>query len=157
MLPSLKHLLVKCLLTTLFAIVGHKVSGQTAIQKKVQDPSNRISGMVRDTETKEPLAFATVVIFQEGLFVAGRSVDEMGAFSFTQIPQGKYEMLVRFAGYDDFTFDFQYNPGKGLTVEIALREIQDFIDPPKLFGPKVPHLDINQTTYTREQIEERGR
>ncbi len=55
-----------------------------------------IRGYVKDSQTKEPLAGATIVLKESGRYSI---TDESGYFLFNQLNDGNYEAEVRFIGY----------------------------------------------------------
>ncbi len=75
-----------------------------------------IKGFVIDSETNEPLEYATVSLFnsQDSTLVTGVITDMQGAFSIMAKP-GKYYILVQFMGY-------QTN-----TININIKEIREIV------------------------------
>ena len=59
-------------------------------------PAQVIRGYVKDSQTKEPLAGATIVLKESGRYSI---TDESGYFLFNQLNDGNYEAEVRFIGY----------------------------------------------------------
>lgn len=57
---------------------------------------NKISGVVTDANTGEPIAFANV-FFTNTTF--GSSTNEKGEYSFSGFPAGKYDLTFAFVGY----------------------------------------------------------
>lgn len=80
-----------------------------------------IKGKVIDTETDEPLEYATVSLFhsQDSTLVTGVITDSNGLFSLKAKP-GKYYVVVQFMGYKDKTFNVNIKDNK--TV-VSLGEI----------------------------------
>ena len=80
-----------------------------------------IKGKVIDTETDEPLEYATVSLFhsQDSTLVTGVITDSKGLFSLKAKP-GKYYVVVQFMGYKDKTFNVNIKDNK--TV-VSLGEI----------------------------------
>ena len=62
----------------------------------------KITGKLIDAESKEPLAFASVVLKNpvKNKDVNGTITDENGNFKITEVPAGTYELLISFVGYD---------------------------------------------------------
>lgn len=80
-----------------------------------------IKGKVIDTETDEPLEYATVSLFhsQDSTLVTGVITDSNGMFSLKAKP-GKYYVVVQFMGYKDKTLNVNIKDNK--TV-VSLGEI----------------------------------
>ena len=80
-----------------------------------------IKGKVIDTETDEPLEYATVSLFhsQDSTLVTGVITDSKGLFSLKAKP-GKYYVVVQFMGYKDKTLNVNIKDNK--TV-VSLGEI----------------------------------
>ncbi|MEL7003878.1 MAG: TonB-dependent receptor, partial [Bacteroidota bacterium] len=69
-----------------------------------QAPSikGRVIGRLLDADTNEPLAFASVVLRSpsQNKDINGTITDGDGNFKLTEVPVGKYELLISFVGYD---------------------------------------------------------
>ncbi|MBE6342576.1 MAG: TonB-dependent receptor [Lentimicrobiaceae bacterium] len=72
-----------------------------------------IKGKVIDTETDEPLEYATVSLFhsQDSTLVTGVITDSKGLFSLKAKP-GKYYVVVQFMGYKDKTLNVNIKDNK---------------------------------------------
>lgn len=81
-----------------------------------QGPSiqGKITGSLIDAESNEPLAFASVVLRDpvKNKDVNGTITDENGDFKLTDIPVGKYELLISFVGYDLKKQEVELSPKK---------------------------------------------
>jgi len=61
----------------------------------------KLSGVVADYDTKEPLPFASVVLLKpDSTIVAGISCSEIGFFTFANLSPGSYILSATFVGYD---------------------------------------------------------
>ncbi len=60
-----------------------------------QAGSGSIKGSVIDGKTKEPVAFAQVVLIQGGIVKGGAETDENGKFDFPSVTAGSYDIEVR--------------------------------------------------------------
>ncbi len=65
----------------------------------IQAQAGALKGRVTDDPTGEPLIFAAVVLFQNGVLKYGIETDFDGAFSFMALPAGVYRMEVSYIGY----------------------------------------------------------
>ncbi len=61
--------------------------------------SNSISGIVKDKNTGEPIAFVNVVLEQKGVLVSGTTTDIDGRYSIKEIAVGTYDIKVNSVGY----------------------------------------------------------
>ena len=58
-----------------------------------------LKGRVTDLDSKEPILFATVVLYQEGKLLYGVETDFDGFFQFANIDPGEYDLEVSYVGY----------------------------------------------------------
>jgi hypothetical protein len=81
-----------------------------------------VRGLVVDADSKTPLPGATIVI--EGLEpILGTSADLQGVFKIENVPVGRYNILVSFIGYEQFTLsEVIVGSGKEVLVTIELHE-----------------------------------
>ncbi len=75
----------------------------------------KISGVILDAETKQPVEFATVALVNlaTGKPIDGTMADEKGKFSINRVATGKYKLQVSFLGYqlkvvEDVTIASEY-------------------------------------------------
>lgn len=71
----------------LFAFMGNAYS-QTSIE-----------GKVRDSSTFEPIIFAGVALYKNGVLITGAETDLDGNFLISDIQPGKYDIEIVFLGY----------------------------------------------------------
>ena len=83
----LRHIVLLCLLATGFTSAWAQVGSGT------------LKGKVTDVDTKEPVPFASVVLFLNGNQAAGTTTDFDGEYTIKPIAPGTYEALVTFVGY----------------------------------------------------------
>ena len=75
--------------------------------------NSSIKGYVIDEQTKAAFDYADVVLINKAsVAVAQTSLNE-GAFAFSDIPKGSYQVLILFAGYETYT-------SKPLTIPIRV-------------------------------------
>jgi len=61
----------------------------------------RISGIVLDSETRQPLSWVTITLVQKTGNTLQRTLsDSLGSYTFKAIAPGTYQLLYSFAGYD---------------------------------------------------------
>lgn len=99
----------------LFVIVVSTIFGQS--------PTQSVRGTVKDSDSQSPIVDARIQIFTEDTTKLYRTKSDLeGNFSFTKIPVGKHEMVVRYMGYKAFTTTIIVNSGKETIVHIPLEE-----------------------------------
>jgi hypothetical protein len=58
-----------------------------------------LEGTLIDKESGEPLLFANVILYQNGVFVAGMQTDFDGNFELTNLVPGVYDLELQYVGY----------------------------------------------------------
>ena len=85
-------------------------------------PSQKIWGKVVDWESKKPLPFATVMILEAGP-ITGVITGEDGVFEIENVPLGRYNVLVSYAGYESYIMkDVVCESGKQGFLDVGLKE-----------------------------------
>ena len=113
----MKKLSLVLILLISFILPTNIVASETGSMSE----GGEIKGKVIDTETDEPLEYATVSLFhsQDSTLVTGVITDSNGLFSLKAKP-GKYYVVVQFMGYKDKTLNVNIKDNK--TV-VSLGEI----------------------------------
>jgi hypothetical protein len=108
---TMKNLLIITLLTfSAFA------NAQTAM----------LQGTITESETGEPLMFATVVVKQNGIVKTGTQIDFDGKYRFDSLAVGTYEVEVRYVGYPNKIISgVVLFPDRNLTLNVEMP--QEFI------------------------------
>ncbi len=86
--------------------------------------SGSISGMVVDKQTQTPMEYANVVLYsaKDSTMVTGAITNAKGAFSFSDVPFGRYFMKLIFLGYEERTLSpIMVNPKK---IDVVLDPIE---------------------------------
>lgn len=76
--------------------------------------NNKISGVVMDSVSKQPVEFATVALYLRNgeTPVDGTTTDEKGKFEINSLASGEYRIVISFIGYRDKTVtDLRLNKG----------------------------------------------
>ncbi|MFN5878518.1 MAG: carboxypeptidase regulatory-like domain-containing protein, partial [Flavobacteriales bacterium] len=148
MLRKLNFLLVSLLLTASYGF------SQTGL--------GTIKGTVTDGDTKQPIAFCKVVLFQSGNVKGGATTDFDGKFQINSISAGSYDVEVRneAEGYQPFrqtgvivsSDNITFLDDLVLTKAKEAKEIQEV----KVVAYRVPLIDkdggASGATVTREDI-----
>ncbi len=97
-------------------LIGLFFSIQTYSQR------NTLSGIITDSETKEPIAFANVFFANTRI---GVSSDAEGKFSLTGFAPGKYDLTVTFIGYNTYQQSLEFNDSEyKLTISLTENQIR---------------------------------
>ncbi len=88
----------------------------------LSQPTQNIWGKVVDQESQRPLPYATVMILEAGP-ITGVTTGEDGTFVIEDVPVGRYNVLVSYAGYESFIMKEVYcESGKEGFLDIGLKE-----------------------------------
>ncbi|MEM7037326.1 MAG: carboxypeptidase-like regulatory domain-containing protein, partial [Bacteroidota bacterium] len=88
-----------------------------------QTPHQTIRGTVRDVDTQQALAGATVTLRDGATVLKGAITDAEGSFRFTEVPIGRHSIQVAFTGYEAaFLEQLMLTSGKEMVLEIPLTE-----------------------------------
>ena len=110
-----------------------------------QSGSGKINGVVIDKSTNEPLSFATVKLFKNGVMKGGQNTDEDGKFSFSPVDPGKYDIVVSYSGKEQTLSGVTLNPGKTLPIKFEF-QVEDAVqDTVVIVAYKDPVFDPDQT------------
>ncbi|UOQ53670.1 outer membrane beta-barrel protein [Hymenobacter cellulosivorans] len=96
----MKNAFSSLLLVGSLAAAPALVSAQTSPAAAAQ-ATGAVTGLVADSLSRQPLAFATVILRPAGESKAALSTmtNEQGAFRFEAVPAGPYSLLVNYVGY----------------------------------------------------------
>ncbi len=100
--------MTRILFTVLFCLI-------TTVGFANDNLARKISGIVIDAETKEPLEFATVSIIKQGQLVDGIITNEKGEFSISA-EQGNYVIRVEYISYKKHEVEVDLNKNLNLGV-----------------------------------------
>ena len=100
--------------------------GNALAQTQPQSAGQRYSirGALVDQQTALPVSGARLTLLQGGATVANTTSDQSGAFTFTSLPQGIYNILVSAAGYETARSDDVVLAGGTATVTLALSKTE---------------------------------
>ena len=88
--------------------------------------STILQGTITESETGEPMMFATVVVKQNGIVKTGTTTDFDGKYRFDSLAVGTYDVEVRYIGYPTKTISgVVLFPDRNLTLNVEIP--QEFI------------------------------
>ena len=96
-----------------------------------------LRGFVYDSETQEPVIYANIAL--EGTAYGG-STDVNGYFSLTQVPPGKYNLVVSYLGYETYTESVD-------VTATSMKAIKIFINKSS--------IDLEQVNISAERLEDK--
>ncbi len=97
----------------------------SAPRKKLRTQTLR--GIVRDRDSGQPLAFASVAIMDTNP-MRGNITDEAGRFRFEKLPVGRYTLKISYVGYEEAVLaELQLGSARELVVEVDIREKSESI------------------------------
>ncbi|MBK6564847.1 MAG: carboxypeptidase regulatory-like domain-containing protein [Saprospiraceae bacterium] len=117
-----------------------------------------IEGKVTDTKTGEPIMFGTVALYRGGVLITGTETDLDGAYFFSEVQPGTYEMEASLLGYAaQRVTGIVIKAGKTNKVDFQLSDDAILLDiGVEIKAYKVPLIDVDNTTQgstvTAEQI-----
>ncbi len=88
---------------------------------QAQAQNGSIRGHVYDKESGEPVIYGTVQLFGHG-DTLGVNSDIEGFFSFGNLPEGNYKLLITYVGYDSLSADIVLKPGQIFYQQFYMNE-----------------------------------
>lgn len=100
----------------------------------------RISGLVKDLDTKEPLLEASVKLLaaKDSAFIAGTTTDAAGKFSIQGVKAGKYILTIDYIGYADVEKDVTVGTSNIRLGSIFLKESSQLLGEVTVVAVKTP-------------------
>jgi len=122
-----------------------------------QTGSGTLKGKITDKATKEPIAFANIVVEVGGVQVGGSTSDFDGNFQIKPIPPGKVDLKASYVGYRPFMFKgIVIIPDKITFQDVQLEAATTTLKEIEIVDYKVPLISKDQTTsggtVTSEEI-----
>jgi outer membrane receptor protein involved in Fe transport len=119
--------------------------------------SGTLQGKVVDSQTKEPIPFANVVVELGGKLINGGTTDFEGNYKIKPILPGNYDVKVSYVGYKKKMYQgVVVNANKIMFLDIALESSATNLEAFEVVDYKVPLIDKDQTstggTMTSEEI-----
>ena len=106
-----------------------------------------LEGKVSDEASAEPVMFATVALYKEGVLMSGVDTDFDGNFFFTDIDPGTYDVEFSFLGYATNRIEgVVVKEGKVNRVDSKMVEESEMIETIIVTGYKVPLVEFDNTT-----------
>ncbi|HMQ49299.1 MAG TPA: TonB-dependent receptor [Saprospiraceae bacterium] len=134
------------LLMVALLFVGAALSAQTSLGGKAQD-----------AESKEPILFAAVALYKNGVLITGTETDIDGNYNFSPVDPGTYDVEVSYVGYPpQKVTGVQVFAGKANKLDINMSSEAIDLDVVVITEYKVPLIEQDNTTsgatITSDQI-----
>lgn len=112
--------------------------------------TGKITGVVRDQATKEPVPFATLRVLQAGTPKATAVADVEGAFKTAPLEPGKYDVEASYLGYKTIRLSgVVVSAERSTPVTLALTSSSLTTEEIELVAYKVPVIDKDNTSTGR--------
>jgi hypothetical protein len=107
-----------------------------------------IEGKVKDTKTGEPIMFGTVALYRGGVLITGTETDLDGAYFFSDVQPGTYDMEASLLGYAaQRVTGIVIKAGRTNKVDFELSDDAILLDlGVEIKAYKVPLIEIDNTT-----------
>lgn len=117
----------------------------------------RLQGKVYEKDSREPVAFANIVLENGGTVVGGATSDFDGNYVINPIPPGRYDLKATFVGYNPVTVRGIVITGNQITFyDISMVSTSIDLQTVEIIDYKVPLISKDQTTsgasVTAEEI-----
>ncbi len=117
----------------------------------------RLQGKVYEKDTREPIAFANIVLENGGTVVGGATSDFDGNYVINPIPPGRYDLKATFVGYNPVTVRGIVIPGNQITFyDIVMISQAIDLQTVEVIDYKIPLISKDQTasgaSVTSEEI-----
>ncbi len=119
--------------------------------------SGELKGKITDKETKEPIAFANIIIEQAGKQFGGGTTDFDGNYTIKPIPAGRYDVKATYVGYKPLLIKgVVINADKMTFNNVVMEPTATTLETFTVVDYKVPLISKDQTqsgaTLTSEDI-----
>lgn len=83
-----------------------------------------INGLVTDALNGQPLQGANILLKQSGFvgIIDGTTTNRNGQYQLSQILAGRYELIVRYVGFDEEVLYVDLNPGQLINIDASLEQ-----------------------------------
>src|SRR5690606_9492527 len=119
-----------------------------------REGSGKISGVVKDQESGQPIEYATVALNdpQTGSPVDGTVCDEKGRFTISRIADGKYNVVISFIGYEPHEIPVEIRGGNNIDLgEVKIAVKTEILEAVTVEGQKVLIEErVDRTIYNAE-------
>ncbi|MFZ4401325.1 MAG: carboxypeptidase-like regulatory domain-containing protein [Bacteroidales bacterium] len=128
-----------------------------SVNLMVFSQSGELKGKITDKDTKEPIAFANIIIEQAGKQFGGSTTDFDGNYTIKPIPAGRYDVKATYVGYKPLLIKgVVINADKMTFNNVVMEPTATTLETFTVVDYKVPLISKDQTqsgaTLTSEDI-----
>ncbi|MDP2037993.1 MAG: carboxypeptidase-like regulatory domain-containing protein [Ignavibacteria bacterium] len=116
-----------------------------------QTHGSKLSGVVLDSETGQPIQYATVFI---AFTSKGCLTDEKGEFIITNVAEGKYEVVCAAVGYEKITTNHTLKTGTEINVTYKLKPVPIQVNEINITASVPEDWEDNLLKFTKEFLGE---
>lgn len=124
-----------------------------------QSDAGKLSGKVRDKDTKEELIDAIIKVEQNGILKGGARADYEGNYSITPLSPGKYKVIASYTGKIVEINDVLIQAGRTQNLDIEIATTSK-LETTEVIEYKIPLIEQDNTkggsVITAEQIQKMG-
>ncbi|MBL7765639.1 MAG: carboxypeptidase-like regulatory domain-containing protein [Chitinophagaceae bacterium] len=114
--------------------------------------SSQMNGQVEDFSSGEKMPFAKVVLQGSDQKIMGAMTDENGKFSFNNVPNGEYQLIITYVGYDKLETFLKINKPKNYDVSVKLFSKPEVVLKPIIYLYPTHKQDITVKLNYRGQL-----
>lgn len=116
----MKKLLVSlALLIGAFSMFAQKPQGAAPGQGGPAMHIGRLYGKIIDPASKQPVAYASVAVFQRDSLIGGALTEDNGEFNITGLPMGMVKVKITFVGYQPFEKNVKIAPPDNVEQDLG--------------------------------------
>ncbi|MDP3580524.1 MAG: carboxypeptidase-like regulatory domain-containing protein, partial [Ignavibacteria bacterium] len=116
-----------------------------------QTHGSKLSGVVLDSETGQPIQYATVFL---AFTAKGCLTDEKGEFIITNVAEGKYEVVCAAVGYEKITTNHTLKTGTEINVTYKLKPVPIQVNEINITASVPEDWEDNLLKFTKEFLGE---
>lgn len=103
-----------------------------------------VRGKLVDIDTKQPIAFATIMIQDSEPLIGGNSNEE-GKFWLSKVPLGRHSLVVSYIGYEPLVLpNIEVTAGKEVVLELEMTESFQTLDAVTISDEQSKAISINE-------------
>ena len=115
----------------------------------LDNPTASIQGKVT-TENDEPVLFATVSLYLDGVLVKGTETDFDGNYHFPNLEAGTYEVEATYVGLETKReYNVKVKKDKVVVMDITMKDSGELMEAIEIVEYKVPVVEFDNTTSGR--------
>ena len=114
--------------------------------------TQNIRGEILDAESRVPMVGAKTILFKDTIIINRAIADIDGSFELSNIPIGKYQLVVSYNGYNTISQTVEVNSGKESVVTIYMQEDIRTTEEVQIVGRKEGELNNEMATVSAQKF-----